>query len=241
MGVAPGMRCGVSAEHFPHVRPGQVEDGHDDHPEDAFHQRSHLPEAQLRAGGCIVSSRGRLGGYRLSRAAEEIYVGEISRLIDGPLAPAPCASVTQHRPCDWCESETDCDLKTVWTQVRDAIAFSRDPEQMAPILALYVNDMGREGATWDDPGEGNWISADEAWYVVGTAREGGMGTPETIPFASQEAARAMAAAEGGTVLRLAEIPDDMVLAPVEVPDAADESDFQARLRALSQQTQEAAP
>ncbi|MCC7321823.1 MAG: nitrous oxide reductase accessory protein NosL [Rubellimicrobium sp.] len=128
-----------------------------------------------------------------------------------------------------------------FSQVRDAIAFSRDPEQMAPILALYVNDMGREGATWDDPGEGNWISADEAWYVVGTAREGGMGTPETIPFASQEAARAMAAAEGGTVLRLAEIPDDMVLAPVEVPDAADESDFQARLRALSQQTQEAAP
>jgi Rrf2 family protein len=77
---------------------------------------------QLRAGGYLVSTRGRLGGYRLSRDADEIYVGEISRLIDGPLAPAPCASVTQHRPCDWCEDEATCDLKTVWTQVRDAIA-----------------------------------------------------------------------------------------------------------------------
>src|SRR3569833_2353076 len=66
---------------------------------------------QLRAGGYVVSTRGRLGGYRLARAGYTIYVGEISRLIDGPLAPAPCASVSQHRPCDWCASEADCDLK----------------------------------------------------------------------------------------------------------------------------------
>jgi len=77
---------------------------------------------QLRAGGFVVSTRGRLGGYRLTKASDTIYVGEISRLIDGPLAPAPCASVSQHRACDWCESEADCDLKTVWVQVRDAIA-----------------------------------------------------------------------------------------------------------------------
>jgi len=77
---------------------------------------------QLRSGGFVVASRGRLGGYRLARDADEIYVGEVSRLIDGPLAPAPCASVSQHRPCDWCPSEDECDLKTVWVQVRDAIA-----------------------------------------------------------------------------------------------------------------------
>lgn len=77
---------------------------------------------QLRSGGYVVSTRGRLGGYRLARDADDIYAGEISRLIDGPLAPAPCASVSQHRPCDWCEDETTCDLKTVWVQVRDAIA-----------------------------------------------------------------------------------------------------------------------
>jgi Rrf2 family protein len=77
---------------------------------------------QLRSAGYVVSTRGRLGGYRLSRNADEVFVGEISRLIDGPLAPAPCASVTQHRTCDWCVSEADCELKAVWTQVRDAIA-----------------------------------------------------------------------------------------------------------------------
>ena len=36
-----------------------------------------------------------------------------------------------------------------FSQVRDAIAYMRAPEQVAPILAVYVNDMGRAGATWE--------------------------------------------------------------------------------------------
>lgn len=70
----------------------------------------------------MVSRLGAHGGYRLTRDAEEIFVGEVSRLVDGPLAPAPCASVRQHRTCDWCADEASCTLKSVWTEVRDAIA-----------------------------------------------------------------------------------------------------------------------
>lgn len=127
-----------------------------------------------------------------------------------------------------------------FSQVRDAFAYARAPEQTAPIMAVFVNDMGREGATWDDPGEGNWIVAGDAFYVVGTGREGGMGLPETIPFGTEAGAQELAAAEGGTVLRLADIPDDMVLAPVIAPDEADEADFESRLRALSQSIEEEA-
>jgi Rrf2 family protein len=89
---------------------------------------------QLRGGGYVISTRGRLGGYRLARAPEETFIGEISRLIDGPLAPAPCASVTQHRPCDWCVSESECDLKTVWVEVRDAIAQVMDSISLADLV-----------------------------------------------------------------------------------------------------------
>ena len=78
--------------------------------------------AQLKAGGYVVSRLGARGGYRLTRDPEDIYVGEVSRLIDGPLAPAPCASLTQHRRCDWCADEATCVLKSVWTDVRDAVA-----------------------------------------------------------------------------------------------------------------------
>ena len=87
----------------------------------------------LRSAGYVISSRGRLGGYRLARGADDIVVGEISRLIDGPLAPAPCASVTRHQACAWCESEDDCDLKTVWTQVRDATASVMDSISLAQL------------------------------------------------------------------------------------------------------------
>jgi Rrf2 family protein len=97
---------------------------------------------QLRAGGFVISSRGRMGGYRLAREADDIHVGAISRLIDGPLAPAPCASVSQHHPCDWCESEADCDLKTVWVQVRDAIAQVMDGISLGD---LARNASAREG------------------------------------------------------------------------------------------------
>lgn len=127
-----------------------------------------------------------------------------------------------------------------FSQVRDAIAYLRAPEQSAPILAVYVNDMGREEATWDIPGDGNWIPAESAWFVVESRREGGMGAPETVPFADQQQAQDFAKTEGGRVLTLTDIPDDMVLAPVEnlLPDDANphsdhDSDFEDRLRALS--------
>jgi Rrf2 family protein len=89
---------------------------------------------QLRVGGMILSTRGRIGGYRLARDADEIMVGDVHRLVEGPLAPAPCASVTQHRTCDWCESEATCELKPVWTRVRDAIADVMDQTSLGDLV-----------------------------------------------------------------------------------------------------------
>ncbi|MBI4398107.1 MAG: Rrf2 family transcriptional regulator [Candidatus Omnitrophica bacterium] len=41
----------------------------------------------LKQGGLVKSQKGKLGGYQLSRSPEEISLGEVIRLIDGPLAP----------------------------------------------------------------------------------------------------------------------------------------------------------
>ncbi|MCR6502032.1 nitrous oxide reductase accessory protein NosL [Shinella sp. CPCC 101442] len=122
-----------------------------------------------------------------------------------------------------------------FSQVRDAIAYMRGPEQVAPIRAVYVNDMGKTGATWDRPGDGNWIVADKAFYVLGSARAGGMGAPEAVPFSTRERAEDFALVEGGRVLTLADITDDMVLAPVDAGGDQgddDDADFDGRLRAL---------
>lgn len=126
-----------------------------------------------------------------------------------------------------------------FSQVRDAIAYSRMPEQSHPILAIWVNDMGAPGATWETPGDANWMDATQAHYVIGSNREGGMGAPELVPFSDLDAAAAFAGQYGGSVVGLAAIPDDAVIAPVALdPDAGtgDDAEFNDRLRALSQRS-----
>jgi copper chaperone NosL len=123
-----------------------------------------------------------------------------------------------------------------FSQVRDAVAYLRLPEQSHTILAVWVSDMGAPGATWAEPGAGNWIDAAKAHFVVGSDMEGGMGAPELVPFADLAAAEAFAATHGGTIMGLDAIPDSAVIAPTgpEDPTAAD--DYARRLRALSGRT-----
>ena len=121
-----------------------------------------------------------------------------------------------------------------FSQVRDAVAFQLLPEQQGEITAIYVSDMTR--APWADPGPTNWIAAEGAFYVVGSAQPGGMGTPELIPFGTEAAARGFAEQHGGAVQRLDDIPAQLVLAPdgpAGNTDAQDDADFAARLKALS--------
>lgn len=126
-----------------------------------------------------------------------------------------------------------------FSQVRDAVAYARLPEQSHPILAIWVNDMGVEGATWDAPGTTNWIDAQTAYYVVGSSKAGGMGAPELVPFSSPEPAAVFAAAYGGEVMVLSAIPDDAVIAPVvlQAEDAEDDEDYENRLRQLTTSTE----
>ncbi|MET1415383.1 nitrous oxide reductase accessory protein NosL [Roseibium sp. HPY-6] len=102
-----------------------------------------------------------------------------------------------------------------FTQVRDAIAFMHSPEEPKDIAAIYVSDMD-VAANWKEPGFDNWIDAEAAWFVVDSKQAGGMGAPETIPFGTEEGAKKFAAAQGGRVLRLDDIPAEYVLAPVEL-------------------------
>ncbi|MFK7792520.1 MAG: nitrous oxide reductase accessory protein NosL [Devosiaceae bacterium] len=126
-----------------------------------------------------------------------------------------------------------------FSQVRDAIAYQRMPEQQYEIVAIYVSDMGDPDATWDIPGISNWISADDAHYVRGGDIVGGMGVPELVPFSSQDNAQAFALQHGGEVISLADVSDTDVLSPVganaPVHESEDEdSDFTMRLNALTQ-------
>jgi len=74
---------------------------------------------ELRKHGFIRSVRGKKGGYMLGKAPDVIYVGQIIRVIDGPLAPIACASVTAYQTCHDCDERT-CAVRRMMRHVRDA-------------------------------------------------------------------------------------------------------------------------
>lgn len=77
---------------------------------------------QLRDHGIVESRRGAHGGHRLLRDPETISVADIIRIVDGPLALTPCASVTRFRPCADCVDMKSCRLQSLMRQTRDAVA-----------------------------------------------------------------------------------------------------------------------
>ena len=117
-----------------------------------------------------------------------------------------------------------------FSQVRDAVAYLRMPEQIDTVTATYVSDMGA-APSWTDPGATNWVMAGTAVYVVGSDMKGGMDAPEVVPFADPAKARAFAALHGGKVLALQDIPDSALTSGAGGTDT--DADYAARLRILS--------
>lgn len=96
---------------------------------------------ELRVAGLVISKKGKGGGYALARPAHEISVGEIVRILDGPLAPIDCASRTKYRRCTDCADETHCTVRRMMTEVRDAIARVLDQRSLAEMRALGSPDL----------------------------------------------------------------------------------------------------
>lgn len=85
----------------------------------------------LRKHGYIQSRRGKLGGYALAKPADTITFGQIVRLMDGPLAPIPCASLTGYQRCADCRDEKSCAVRRTMREVRDAAAAILDGTTIA--------------------------------------------------------------------------------------------------------------
>jgi Rrf2 family protein len=88
----------------------------------------------LRNAGLLASRKGKGGGYYLAKPGQSITVGQIVRLMDGPLAPVPCVSQTAYQPCSDCHDEKFCGIRMVMKDVRDAIAGIYDSTSLADVL-----------------------------------------------------------------------------------------------------------
>jgi copper chaperone NosL len=146
-------------------------------------------------------------------------------------APPPPAEVTEDAVGHYCgmlvaEHEgpkgqifvQDRDRPYWFTSARDALIFTRMPEEPRNIEAVYVSDMGK-AASWARPGPGAWVEARQAWFVIDSDRRGGMGGAEAVPFGTEAKAQAFAREHGGNLVRFDAVPEDYLFDPGPPEDA----------------------
>jgi len=92
----------------------------------------------MTARGILASRRGPQGGYRLARPAEQISFAEILRCIDGPLALAPCASLSQPGTCPDCRSIDTCEIRPILMAVRSTTALLLEGMSLAEAAGKRV-------------------------------------------------------------------------------------------------------
>lgn len=73
----------------------------------------------LKRGRIINSRQGAAGGYYFLRPPAEITLADIHRIIDGPIALVPCASLNFYEPCDDCPNVEVCQIKVALVTVRE--------------------------------------------------------------------------------------------------------------------------
>lgn len=86
----------------------------------------------LKNAGLLQSKMGVGGGYHLARPPKDITLGQIFRVLDGPVAPIRCVSQMAYEPCG-CPDEETCGLRLVMGDVRNAIADILDNTSLADV------------------------------------------------------------------------------------------------------------
>jgi Rrf2 family protein len=99
---------------------------------------------QLREAGFVESERGKHGGYRLAKPASQIPIGQIVRLVDGPLAPIGCVSLSAYEPCN-CPDQEHCGLRMLMLDVRNAIAAILDRYTLADVVEVTTRKLITSG------------------------------------------------------------------------------------------------
>ncbi len=109
-------------------------------------EEEHIPKKfleiillDMKRQGLLMSKMGKGGGYELSKHPDNIFVGQIVRILDGPLAPIPCVSKTAYARCAECKNEKTCEIRKIMMQVRDSTAAILDHTTLSEApKALFI-------------------------------------------------------------------------------------------------------
>ncbi len=90
---------------------------------------------ELRKAGMLYSKKGAGGGYTLNKKPEDIYIAQVLRLTDGPIAMVPCASLNFYHHCEECINEETCGIRSLFVDVRDATLSYLSKTSVADLIA----------------------------------------------------------------------------------------------------------
>jgi len=97
----------------------------------------------LKRAGLVKSIRGSQGGYILGRNPRDITVGDIVRVLEGPIAPVECVSETNPEPC---ERSDYCVTRALWAKVRDSISQVLDSYTLADLAEESQKKPARDSS-----------------------------------------------------------------------------------------------
>lgn len=100
----------------------------------------------LRRAELVTSTRGAHGGYELTRDPALIKVGEVYRVLEGPVAPMDCVSEIPTE--DQCPLIEGCATRVVWLKVRDSIVEALDSTTLEDLLVQSKAGVGDQVAAF---------------------------------------------------------------------------------------------
>lgn len=107
----------------------------------------------------VTSTRGAHGGYRLSRPPEEITMGEVVRVLEGPIAPMMCA--TEGEMTELCDFLSSCRIRHLWAKLRDVVAQTLDNMTLADL----ASETQRETQQQEHSGANQFIALSDIHIV----------------------------------------------------------------------------
>ena len=96
--------------------------------------------SSLKKGELLESTRGKEGGYRLSRAPEDCTVGEILRSLEDNLAPVSCITTDGVR----CDKAAACVTLPMWKELDDITNTYLDGVTLQDLLTGEKWNTGKE-------------------------------------------------------------------------------------------------
>ena len=90
---------------------------------------------ELKQNGYLDSKKGIHGGVWLIKPPDEIIIGNIIRILDGPLTQIKCNQSNPLRPCEGCPGLDQCRVKSLINDVKNAVSGVLDNYSLSEFAA----------------------------------------------------------------------------------------------------------